>query len=68
MEWFDKLFSWTIMIGFGTLGIMCGLVVLRVAVGVAGVLLGSTLGTLILAWILWKAWKRYDKSRQTPKD
>lgn len=63
MEWFDKFFSWTLMVGFGTLGVLCGLLVLRVAIGVTGILLGTTFGTFIVAFILWRAWVRYDKRR-----
>lgn len=68
MEWFDKLFHWTIMVGFGTLGVLCGLLVLRVAIGVTGVLLGSTFGTLIVGFVLWRAWTRYEKRRDSEKE
>lgn len=57
MDWFAKAMTATIMIGFGLLGFYVGLLVIKIAIDVAGVLLGSSIGTLLLAWILWKLYK-----------
>ena len=57
MDWFAKAMTATIMIGFGLLGFYVGLLVIKIAIDVAGVLLGSSIGTLLLAWILYKLYK-----------
>jgi len=57
MDWFTKAMSWTITIGLGLLGVYVGLLILRIAIGVAGFLLGSSLGTIVLALILYHWWK-----------
>lgn len=57
MDWFAKAMTATIMIGFGLLGFYVGLLVIKIAIDVAGVMLGSSVGTLLLAWILYKLYK-----------
>lgn len=64
MDWFEKAFATTLMVGFGCLGVLTGLLVLRIAIGVAGALLGSTIGTLALAWILWKIYDHHKKNKE----
>lgn len=59
MDWFEKAVSWTIAGGFILLGIYVGLLVLRIAIGVAGFMLGSSVGTIFLAIILWGFYKRH---------
>lgn len=61
MEWFDKAMHYTFMVGFGALGVLAALCVIRIAVEVVGFMLGSTLGTLILAGIVYHCYKRYHK-------
>lgn len=61
MDMFEKCFYWTLAIGFGALGIFVGLLVLKIAIGVAGFLLGSSTGTLVLAWFLWKIYEHHKK-------
>lgn len=57
MDWFAKAMTGTIMLGFGMLGFYVGLLVIKIAIDVAGVLLGSSIGTIFLAWILYKLYK-----------
>ena len=64
MDWFEKAFATTLMVGFGALGCMTGLLVLRIAIGVAGAMLGSTIGTLALAWILWKMYNHHKNKQE----
>lgn len=59
MNLFEKAFAWTIAIGFALMGVYVGLLVLRVSIEVAGFLLGSTLGTIVLLWIMWCIYKRF---------
>ena len=61
MDAFDKAFGVTMQIGLGTLGFFVALLLLRITIEVAGFMLGSSLGTLIFAWFLYKAYKRYRK-------
>ena len=58
MEWFGKGIYWTIAIGCAIMGMYVGLLVLRIAVEVAGWMLGSSFGTIMLAFILWEVYKR----------
>ncbi len=58
MDWFGKCMMWTIAIGFGLMGIYVGLLVLRIAIGVAGWMLGSSIGTILLAIILITLYKK----------
>jgi len=58
MDWFGKAISWTVAIGFAMMGVYVGLLILRIAIGVAGFLLGSSIGTIVLAVIMWEWWKR----------
>lgn len=58
MDWFGKAMTGTIMLGFGLLGFYVGLLVIKIAIDVAGVLLGSSIGTLLLAWILYKLYQK----------
>lgn len=60
-EVLDKAFRFTLMIGFGCLGVLAGLVMFKVALGVTAVLLGSGFGTLIFVWIIWMLYKAYKK-------
>ncbi len=59
MNYFNKALTWTIRIGFAIIGIMVGLVALRVCIAVAGVLLGSTLGTILLAYVVYRVLRNY---------
>lgn len=59
MEYFTKAFAWTVAIGFALLGVYTGLLVLRISIEVAGFLLGSTIGTFALLWIMWKLFQKY---------
>jgi len=59
MDWFGKAISWTIAAGFCLMGVYVGLLILRIAFGVAGFLLGSSLGTVLLAILLWNWYKRH---------
>lgn len=61
MDSFEKAFVITMQIGFGALGFFVALLLLRITIEVAGFLLGSSLGTLIFAWILYKLYRRYQK-------
>lgn len=58
MDYFSKAIQWTLAIGFGMIGIYVGLLILRVAIGVAGIMLGSSFGTIVLALIIWHLWKK----------
>lgn len=58
MDWFGKAISWTLAIGFGLMGVYVGLIILRIALGVAGVMLGSGIGTILLAIFLWMVYKK----------
>lgn len=58
MDYFGKAFYMTIGIGFGILGFFTGILLIKVAIEVAGALLGSSLGTILLAWILYTLWKK----------
>ncbi len=62
MGYFDKAFDWTMKIGFGALGFFLAILLLRITLEVAGFLLGSTLGTLVFAWLLYAGYKRYRKN------
>lgn len=57
MNLFEKAFAWTVAIGFVMLGIWAGLLVLKVAIGVAGFMLGSTVGTIVFLLIMWKLYE-----------
>lgn len=57
MNLFEKAFAWTVAIGFVLLGIWAGLLVLKVAIGVAGFMLGSTVGTIVFLLIMWKLYE-----------
>ena len=59
MDWFSKAISWTLAIGFALMGVYVGLLILRIALGVAGVMLGSSIGTILLAIFLWMAYKKF---------
>lgn len=59
MDWFTKAISWTIAAGFCLMGVYVGLLILRIAFGVAGFLLGSSLGTILLAMLLWSWYKKH---------
>lgn len=59
MDYFGKALWWTLAIGFGMIGIWAGLVVLKVAIGVVGYLLGSTIGSFLLVMILIGVYKKY---------
>lgn len=63
MDFFGKAVYWTIVAGFILMGVYVGLLVLRIAIGVAGVMLGSSAGTILLAILLWMAWKKYNKDK-----
>ena len=58
MEFFGKALAWTLMIGFGLIGVWAGLSILNVAIGVVGYLLGSTLGCFVLALIFIGVYKK----------
>ena len=64
MQWFEKTFYTTLAIGFGMLGVFAAAFVLRVAIGVVGIMLGSSLGTIALAFLLWKGCDYWRKSRE----
>lgn len=57
MDIFGKALAWTMAIGFALMGIYVGLLILRIAIEVAGFLLGSSLGTLVLVFLLYFWWK-----------
>lgn len=59
MEWFDKMMHYTLMIGFGALGVLAALCVIRIALEVVGFMLGSTLGTILLGLVVYHWYKRY---------
>lgn len=59
MNLFEKAFAWTVAIGFALMGIYVGLLVLRVSIEVAGFLLGSSLGTIVLLWIMYMLYKHF---------
>ena len=61
MEWFDKGLTWTIRIGLTAIGVIVGLCILRIAIAVAGVMLGSGIGTIFLGLIAWSMYKSYRK-------
>lgn len=59
MDMFEKVFRWT-MAAFGAIiGFLCALVVIRVALSVLGVMLGSTVGCLIIAVVAIHYFKKY---------
>lgn len=58
MNWFEKGIHYTIMAGLFLLGIYIGLLVLRIAIGVAGFLLGSSLGTIVLIIFVYRWYKK----------
>ena len=62
MDWFGKAVAWTVTAGFVLMGVYVGLLILRMAIGVAGFMLGSSLGTLVLALILW-CWYKKNKDK-----
>jgi Na+-driven multidrug efflux pump len=62
MSYFDKAFDLTMRIGFGALGIFLGILLLRITLEVAGFLLGSTLGTIVFAGLLYAWYKRYRRN------
>ncbi len=66
MEWFSKAMSYTIAIGFALMGVYVGLLVLRLAIGVAGFMLGSALGTVILAMVMWHWYKKHKEKGDFP--
>lgn len=53
MNIFTICFKITLAVFLGALGVLCALCVAKVAIAVAGVLLGSTLGTLIFALLIY---------------
>lgn len=57
MDIFGKALAWTMAIGFALMGIYVGLLILRIAIEVAGFLLGSSLGTFVLVFLLYFWWK-----------
>ena len=57
MDYFGKALWTTVGIGFGLLGFFTGLLIVKVAIDVAGVLLGSSLGTILLAFVLYELYK-----------
>lgn len=59
MKYFTKAFAWTVAVGFALLGIYAGLLAFRIGVEIAGFLLGSTLGTFILLWIMYRLYEKY---------
>lgn len=59
MNLFEKAFAWTVAIGFALMGIYVGLLVLRISIEVAGFLLGSSLGTILLLWVMYMLYKRF---------
>lgn len=61
MDIFGKVLSLTVAIGFGLMGFYVGLLILRIAIGVVGFLLGSALGTIVLAVIMYYWWKANKK-------
>lgn len=65
MNYFDRVFDWTMKIGFGALGFFLAVLLLRITLEVAGFLLGSTLGTVIFAWLIYMWYKRYRRNHPT---
>ena len=59
MDIFTRALRWTMLAGMFLLGIWTGILFLRVAISVVGFLLGSSLGTVILALILWHWYERH---------
>lgn len=68
MEWFNKAFQIVMNAGFAVLGVLCGLIVLRVALSVAGALLGSVFGTILLIVIVWSFAKGFHDSSKKDEE
>ena len=55
---FDKALATTLMVGSAAFGIYVGLCILRVALEVAGTLLGTSFGTILVALLIYKFYER----------
>lgn len=53
-----RFFGFLAMIGFFIVGALTTIFLLRIVVGVIGAMLGSAIGTVVLAWILWRIYKK----------
>lgn len=60
MNAFEKVFMATIGVGFSVLGFLCGILALKIVFEVLGIMLGSTVGSILLlaAILLWYKYKK----------
>lgn len=63
MDIIRKACAWTITIGLAMMGIYLGLVILRVAIDVAGFMLGSTIGTILFVLVMVKIYEKFLKDK-----
>ena len=64
LEWFSKALYWTLAIGFGLLGVVAAAVILKVAFAMTCALLSTYVGTVILAILVYRAYKAYTKTKK----
>lgn len=68
MKHFKSALAYTLLIGFTILGVLTGLALLKIAIGIVGAMLGSAVGTILMAYILWKAIKCFWKTSKENKE
>ena len=59
LDWFGKALYWTLVGGFFIMGIVTGLAMLQIIAVIAGGLLSTSVGTVILLYIVWRLYKHY---------
>lgn len=61
MRSFEKAVGYTVGIGYAVFGVYIGLLILRVAFEVAGLLVGSLLGTIVFLLMVRAIYKKLKK-------
>lgn len=63
MDIIFKVFHYLFVFGMGCIGAYVAFVALSIVLGVAGAMLGSTAGTIILIAVFWYAYKKWRKEQ-----
>lgn len=62
MDIIFKVFHYLFVFGMGCIGAYVAFVALSIVLGVAGAMLGSTAGTIILIALFWGAYKKWKEN------